>query len=235
MAARRLRQTVLDTLAPIGVNSVVIAGISNAYLNYMTTREEYSAQLYEGASTVHGPWQLAAVMQEFRRLAQTMVNDQPAPDGPSQVFSKGDPSPITVDLPAPFGKLLSDARALYTQGSVVDVTWQAGYPGNDPKTMSSYLYVERRNPDGTWDTVATDKDPELVFLWTWSQSPALTLLHTVDSSKAKAIWSIPANTPPGLYRIRHEGVYRTSAKKEPVPYTGVSRAFMVAGTASECS
>ncbi|MGQ7814535.1 neutral/alkaline non-lysosomal ceramidase N-terminal domain-containing protein [Metapseudomonas furukawaii] len=234
MAARRLRQSVLETLAPIGVDTVVIAGISNAYLNYMTTREEYSAQLYEGASTVHGPWQLAAAMQEFRRLAQTMVKGQPAPEGGTQTFSKGDPSPITVDLPALFGAVLSDARAVYTQGSTVDVTWQAGYPGNDPKTMSSYLYVERRTPEGTWETVATDKDPELVFLWSWSQSPALTLAHVVDSSKAKAIWTIPANTPAGVYRIRHEGVYRLLAAQNPTPYTGVSRTFLVAGTASAC-
>ncbi|MDT4840853.1 hypothetical protein FQZ97_746870 [compost metagenome] len=173
-------------------------------------------------------------MQEYRRLALTMVNGQPAPAGPTQTFSKGDPSPITVDMPALFGGVLNDARAVYTQGSTVDVTWQAGYPGNDPKTMSSYLYVERRRPDGTWEMVASDKDPELVFLWTWSQSPALTLLHTVDSSQARAIWTIPANAPAGVYRIRHEGVYRLSAKKAPVPYTGLSRAFLIAGTPGAC-
>ncbi|MEL0029073.1 MAG: neutral/alkaline non-lysosomal ceramidase N-terminal domain-containing protein, partial [Perlucidibaca sp.] len=73
MAARRLRRIVLDTLAPAGVDTVVIAGLTNNYLNYMTTREEYSAQMYEGGSTPFGPWQLAAVQQESRRLALAMA------------------------------------------------------------------------------------------------------------------------------------------------------------------
>ena len=41
----------------------------------------------------------------------------------------------------------------------VDVSWVAGYPGNDLKTMSSYLYVERQDAAGTWRVVTTDKDP----------------------------------------------------------------------------
>ncbi|MFC5695465.1 neutral/alkaline non-lysosomal ceramidase N-terminal domain-containing protein [Pseudomonas sp. GCM10022186] len=234
MAARRLKKAVMEVLAPVGVDTVVISGISNGYLNYMTTREEYSAQMYEGASTPYGPWQLAAAMQEYRRLAQTMVDNLQAPIGPQQTFSKGATAPITVDFPANFGALLNDALPLYTQGNVVDVSWQGGYPGNDPKTMSSYLYVERQNSSGGWDVVATDKDAELVFLWTWSQSPALTLIHAVDSSMAIAQWTIPKNTPPGKYRIRHEGVSRISVHSQPTPYTGVSRVFQVSGIAAAC-
>ncbi len=235
MAARRLRQTVLDALAPVGVDTVVIAGMSNGYLSYLTTREEYSAQMYEGGSTVYGPWQLAAVQQESRRLALSLANGQPAPQGPvPETLSTGDPAPITTDQPADFGNLLIDANPEYQQGDTVDVSWQAGYPGNDPKIMSSYLYAERRDAQGGWDVVATDKDPELVFVWHWSQDPALVAQHTVDSSTAQAIWTIPNNAPAGMYRIRHEGVSRLDANQEPEPYTGITSTFNIAGNPSTC-
>src|SRR3546814_13519986 len=73
MSGRRLRKTVLDALSPVGVDTVIIAGLSNDYLHYMATREEYSAQMYEGSSTYAGPWQLAATQQEARKLALTLA------------------------------------------------------------------------------------------------------------------------------------------------------------------
>ena len=56
MAGRRLRETVRERLAPVGVEHVVIAGLSNAYAGYLTTRQEYAKQDYAGASTHFGPW-----------------------------------------------------------------------------------------------------------------------------------------------------------------------------------
>ena len=34
---------------------VVIAGPANTYAHYVTTKEEYAVQRYEGASTIFGP------------------------------------------------------------------------------------------------------------------------------------------------------------------------------------
>jgi neutral ceramidase len=235
MAARRLRQTVLDALSPAGVDTVVIAGLSNTYLDYMATREEYTAQIYEGSSTDYGPWQLAAAQQEARKLALTLAAGQPAPQGvAAPSLSVGDPSPVTVDMAAAFGKVLSDAKPQYAQGETVDVSFVAGYPGNDLKTMASYLYVERSNAQGGWDPVATDKDPELLFLWNWTPSLPLTEAHMVDSSSAEAVWTIPRNTPAGTYRIRHEGVSRASTSQPPTPYEGLSSPFQVSGAPADC-
>ncbi|NGY03731.1 neutral/alkaline non-lysosomal ceramidase N-terminal domain-containing protein [Solimonas terrae] len=235
MAARRLRKTVLDALSPVGVDTVVIAGLANAYLDYMATREEYSAQLYEGASTYFGPWQLAAAQQESRKLALSMAQGEPAPQGVTpDTLALGDPSPITIDGNAAFGSVVSDAQASYTQGDTVDVSFVAGYPGNDLKTMSSYLYVERQNARGGWDVVATDKDPELLFVWHGKPNLVSTLLHVSSSSTAEAIWKIPANTPSGSYRIRHDGVSRSSANAAPTPYEGISRPFTIDGVPAPC-
>ena len=235
MAGRRLRKTVLDALSPVGVDIVVISGLSNDYLHYMTTREEYSAQMYEGNSTYAGPWQLAAVQQESRKLALSLAAGQPAPTGvPAATFSLGPDAPITVDAPASFGKLVSDAAKSYTQGDTVDVSFVAGYPGNDRKTMSSYLYVERQNAQGGWDVVSSDGRPELNFIWNSSSSLLGTELNQAGPSTAEALWKIPLDTPAGTYRIRHEGVSRLSASKPAQSYEGISSPFQVSGTAADC-
>lgn len=93
MSGRRLRNTVRKTLLDNGFTSnvtVVIAGLSNTYSDYVTTFEEYQVlqtllgrssfefayniasvqvQRYEGASTDYGPYTLDAYLQEFGKLA----------------------------------------------------------------------------------------------------------------------------------------------------------------------
>ncbi len=225
----------LDALSPVGVDTVVISGLSNDYLHYMTTREEYSAQMYEGNSTYAGPWQLAAVQQESRKLALSLATGQPAPTGvPAASFSLGPDAPVTVDAPASFGKIVSDAAKSYAQGDTVDVSFVAGYPGNDRKTMSSYLYVERQNAQGGWDMVTSDGRPELNFIWNSSSSLLGTELNQAGPSTAEALWKIPLDTPAGTYRIRHEGVSRLSASKPAQSYEGISSLFQVSGTAADC-
>jgi len=236
MSARRLRKTVLDALSPVGVDTVVIAGLSNDYHEYMATREEYTAQMYEGASTIFGPWQLAAIQQESRKLALTMAAGQPAPSGvAAAVLPTGPASPITVDPPSNFGSTVTDAHAAYTQGDAVDVTFVAGYPGNDLRTMDSYLYAEHQNAQGGWDPVATNgHDPELTFLWHSTPSLINTELNLAGPSTAEALWQIPLDTPAGTYRIRHQGVERLSASQPAVAYEGISSPFQIIGTPSDC-
>lgn len=74
MAGRRIRSTVNGALADAGVTEVELATISNAYVQYMTTKEEYLVQDYEGASTLFGRNQLAAVQQELSRVAASIVD-----------------------------------------------------------------------------------------------------------------------------------------------------------------
>ncbi|HET8881989.1 MAG TPA: neutral/alkaline non-lysosomal ceramidase N-terminal domain-containing protein [Solimonas sp.] len=235
MSGRRLRKTVLDALAPAGVDTVVIAGLANDYLHYMATREEYSAQMYEGASTYAGPWQLAATQQEARKLALTMASGEPAPQGvPAADIAVGVDAPVSLDPPSNFGAVVTDANAQYTQGDLVDVSFVSGYPGNDLKTMSSYVHAERRNANGGWDVVATDRDPQLRFVWNSSSNPLSTELNMVSASTAEVLWKIPLNTPAGTYRLRHDGVSRTSRGAPPTPYEAVSRTFEISGTPQVC-
>ena len=79
-AGRRLKRTLADALGP-AVQQVALTGYANGYAGYVTTPEEYVAQLYEGASTLYGPHTLTAFQQVTRHLAQALRADVPAPTG----------------------------------------------------------------------------------------------------------------------------------------------------------
>jgi neutral ceramidase len=77
VAAKRLKQTLLDILEKRGVRKIVLSCYTNAYAGYVTTREEYEVQLYEGGSTHFGKWTLAAYQTKFEYLAEQLLK---APD-----------------------------------------------------------------------------------------------------------------------------------------------------------
>jgi neutral ceramidase len=76
VAGMRLRSSVLDALAVVGVRQAVLSGYSNAYCGYVTTAQEYTRQAYEGASTHFGKWTLAAYQTEFDRLCAALRSDR---------------------------------------------------------------------------------------------------------------------------------------------------------------
>ncbi|MCA9637062.1 MAG: neutral/alkaline non-lysosomal ceramidase N-terminal domain-containing protein, partial [Myxococcales bacterium] len=78
ISGRRLRETVLEILGGEGVTRAVVAGLSNGYSSYVSTREEYAAQHYEGAFTQFGPWTLAAWQQSFAEVAEALRDQAPA-------------------------------------------------------------------------------------------------------------------------------------------------------------
>ncbi|HEX8437172.1 neutral/alkaline ceramidase [Archangium sp.] len=228
MAGRRLRETVRAQLAPAGVTEVVIAGLSNAYAGYVATREEYAKQEYEGASTHFGPWTLAAMQQEFDTLARSLREGTFLPPGPTprdlsrqqKHLRPGvlfDDKPLWVD----FGDVLTDAHESYARGDTVRVTFWAGHPKNDPRLQGTYLRVQRR--EGLlWTDVAYDWDWETKYTWRRGYC-----LPTLACSHAIIEWAIPPDAEPGLYRIVHEGDWKSGWDGKVRPYRGTSRSFSV--------
>src|SRR3546814_8381655 len=110
-------------------------------------------------------------------------SDLGSPAGiPAVDIAIGVDAPVSLDPPSNFGSIVTDALARYTQGDEVDVNVVSGYPGNDLKTMSSYVYAERQNASGGWDVVATDRDPQLRFVWNSSSNLISTELNMVSAS-----------------------------------------------------
>ncbi len=95
MAGRRLRKSVLSLLEPgrsfTGIQHLAIAGYANDYSQYVTTKEEYDMQHYEGASTLFGPYTLEAYQQEFGKLALALRTGNRVEPGP---LPSGNSSPV---------------------------------------------------------------------------------------------------------------------------------------------
>lgn len=227
MAGRRLRQAVLDALQDAGIDYVVIAGLSNTYIHYMTTREEFRAQNYEGASNVFGPWTLDAVTQEYVRLARHL-RDGTAPTSPYAAASYTDHSPLLHHVPAvsdgrlpggaTFGDVLVQPQPKYTlsktERTLVSASFYAGHPRRDLRRGASYLYVERKDGD-RWQQVATDDD--------WSTYFTYQKRGDGGANVGLVEWKVPAGTRPGTYRFRHEGASADG------PYSGVTEPFEIGG------
>jgi len=224
MSGRRLREMVESRLKPVGLKYSVIAGLSNAYSGYVTTREEYASQNYEGASTHFGPWTLAAYMQEFDRLAialrdNTIVSPGPKPRDLSCCQSSLITGVVFDDVPLfkSFGNVNTDAASSYSRGGTAKVVFWGAHPRNNLKTMSTFLAIQRWN-GSSWVTVATDNDPEALYGWA---------RNGIAYSLVTITWNIPSTAATGTYRIQHYGNWKSGWTGAISSYTGTSRSFTV--------
>ncbi len=237
MAGRRIRDTVLNELKHDGVDYVVINGLANDYVSYLTTREEYALQMYEGASNQFGPWSLAAVQQEMRRLATDMAEHVasdigPTPPRTTATLMQLQPLNLLDSTPpgANFGDTLEDVASRYAPGDTARAVFQASSPNHDLKTGGSFVFVERRQNHGEWQTIAHDADPETSFVW-HSDSPQPQFSPS-PFSRAEVLWRIPNNTLPGRYRLRFEGSANRAGSLQH--YAGQSAEFDIMGTPAAC-
>jgi neutral ceramidase len=244
MAGRRLRETVAQTLGGM-VDTVVIAGLSNAYAGYTATREEYAVQHYEGASTHFGPYALNAFQQRFAGIAADMAEGIASAPGPTPRDISGDQILNTLGVvfdDKPIGKNFGDVEtnvnAAYNRGATVTVVFWGAHPRNNLRLQDTFLKVEKVNVQEVcrtetigcdkvtvcedqvvgYTTVANDWDPETVYHWQRSG---------IANSKVTISWTIPANAAPGKYRIRHFGNWKSGWTGEISPYEGVSGVFTV--------
>ncbi len=223
MSGRRLRHVVLEALSPHGVNEVVIAGYANAYSGYVATREEYQAQLYEGASTHFGEWTLSAYLQSFQAAALSMAKGTPLPPGPTprnlaKVQKSVQPVAVFPDFKGTreFGETLTEPAAFARSGDEVSARFWSTNPNHALGQTISFLEVQREEKNG-WLPYLDDNDWETRFHW--SRIGA-------RGSISKLVWSIPPGTNPGRYRFVHRG-YALTIRGNLEPYVGYSRAFEV--------
>ncbi|KAG1711028.1 hypothetical protein DVH05_013746 [Phytophthora capsici] len=248
MAGRRLRLSLHASLTELlasvkKIHQPVIAGLSNAYCGYMTTREEYAVQRYEGASTHFGPNQLVATCQQFEILAESMYMHHKTTPDPKKLLNTVLEPPIIkgmgvldYNIPvihdgvasgATFGGVVTGADVCkeYGWGSTVKVRFHAAHPKNDLRTQGTFLEVQRwvddrsRNDGGVWVFHADDGDSNTTFSWE---------RQGTFRSQVLIEWCIPETTPKGKYRIKVNGDSRHFLWQTVTPYTGTSSEFQVA-------
>ncbi|HEU4538834.1 MAG TPA: neutral/alkaline non-lysosomal ceramidase N-terminal domain-containing protein, partial [Polyangiaceae bacterium] len=91
VTGQRIREAVRSRLrpepaSPLGAGpggappapSLPVVGLTNSYLQYFATRDEYELQLYEGASTLYGPDSSQFLVQHFGCLADSLQGGRAA-------------------------------------------------------------------------------------------------------------------------------------------------------------
>lgn len=217
---RRTKDTVLKTLRKAGVKHVINATYSNAYSQYMVTREEFAEQHYEGSTDLFGPWSGAALTQEFDRLAGDMVKGRASKSTASMrttppavlVYTPAAAVPTPVDV-NDSGRLVKDVRPSYKRGETVTATFDAANPrsisdlriaGNKQLAPDNYTYMKvQKRVNGKWKTVATDENPYTYIRYH----------NHIDTYQVSVNW-LTKKAQKGTYRL----VYDCVKKDAPMSY-----------------
>lgn len=221
-AVARSAEDVLSIADPL----VVLGAPANSYAHYITTEEEYSAQRYEGGSTLYGPHTLAAYVNltltylPYLADASSISSLPPISPGPSP--------PVNTNISLSFirsvvydgtqiGKSFGEALSspppdiIYKPGNVVNTTFVGANPRNNLHLESTFAAVERLNPDtGIWEVVRTDSDWNLIYRWKRTNT-------ILGHSEVTLEWQIeddyynvgnPRPLENGSYRMRYFGDFR---------------------------
>ncbi len=222
MSGRRIKKAVASHLP--NQTHVVLSALANAYAGYVATHHEYPLQRYEAASTHFGPWELAALQQEFGKLAQALTEGRTVPVGPipedlTPIQINAQPGVILDDKPVAkkFGDLYQDVKAQYRPGDRVQVIFWGGHPKNNFHTQHTFLSVQQL-VNGQWVSIRNDNDWDTEFHWQ---------RRGAAYSWITIIWRIPSSMPAGLYRVVHYGDWKSGWSGHIFPYTGFSSAFNV--------
>jgi neutral ceramidase len=236
VAGEQLRTVVADTLGN-EVNQVIIAGLANSYTGYITTREEYEQQKYEGSFTVYGPWTLNAYLQAFHDLADDLHhnklfacddNNAKACPRPAQLEHEQITlqTGVVVDSPpifGSFGQVFQDVNSQYQPGTVAEVIFWGAHPKNyfyrkDKNTQDTFLFIQKREGN-QWINIANDNDWSTLMIWQ---------REGISASKITIRWNIPENVQKGHYRIMHQGWEKQDIFSDEVKkYVGYSSEFTV--------
>ena len=141
---RRARARVLKIARELGVRGVTVMGLTNEFIQYITTPEEYDRQHYEGGSTIYGPAEGAALTDVLVEMARRLRDGKPAPD--AYPF---DPRHGVEPNGEPFGKGASSATATaqpaaQPPGSQAVFQWQGGPRGEDRPLDRRFIAIQRK-------------------------------------------------------------------------------------------
>ncbi|TFK19427.1 ceramidase [Coprinopsis marcescibilis] len=211
MAGRRIREALRNTLISSGIlgsdANVVVAGPANTYAHYVTTREEYQIQRYEGASTVFGPFTLEAYIDKYSSmvpfLADNASGTPPSDAAPPEQTSKAISLQTGVVFDAaPIGKKFGDVlqnvnSTPYRAGDKVAAQFVGANPRNNLRLEGTFLTVDRLVA-GQWRTVRSDSHPSTIFEWVRTNT-------VLGFSTVTISWTIETGTPAGTYRLSYFG------------------------------
>ncbi|WP_281647368.1 neutral/alkaline non-lysosomal ceramidase N-terminal domain-containing protein [Parendozoicomonas sp. Alg238-R29] len=224
IAGHRLKKTV-EAAAGERFKKLILAGYANDYSLYVATPEEYQEQLYEGGATLFGPWTLPAYQQVFSRLSENLIHpgslpkSEAIPDNLNQYYQNVEVPPVTCAGYEEYGRLLSSTPQVAWTGQVVKACFTSTHPRLAVRRLDTFLTVEKLGENNQWHRIATDDDWDTRFYWYADYAGA-------SSGEACVEWHIPYDTSNGVYRLGHQGIWR-SPQGGTATYHGYSRGFAV--------
>ena len=210
---QRIRTDLLDR-AQGRLGRFVIAGLTNGYISYTTTPEEYNSCDYEASFTLYGREEGYAWMAFGRQLEGALLDGRP-------VSSRAEPVPLgagtTQSTPV---RPTSDAGTVTAQpaantgryGRAV-FKWRGGDQQIDPAPGRWFVALQRDDGGGGWSTVGTE------------DSPADTTQRA--NGEWTETWQFDRCSPTGRYRFVVQGVAVRNPGDAPSTYTAQSDPFEV--------
>lgn len=184
---QRVKRAVMAVAGPAGVSQVVIAGLTNEYLSYFTTPEEYQAQHYEGGSNLYGRYSSNLLEQTLVDLSARLVRGAPAPAPYPFDPTHG----VSADA-APFGTGATQATITGQPQPVARLAhahfaWHGGGRGLDRPVDGPFVSI-RRQVAGRWLPVTNDLGVRM--LW-----------GVDDQGAYNATWEVPLDAVAGQYEF----------------------------------
>jgi neutral ceramidase len=209
----RLRRAVLDAAGGT-LDRLALAGMSNAYVSYTATEEEYDACRYEGSFTLFGRRQGARLRDVARTLAEALRAGAAAPAGapepPPLGAGAGEP-PLPRSTPDA-GQVVAQPAPQATRHGRVTFSWRGGDPAIDAPRGRSFVTVERQTAGG-WEPVTSDDG----------------LLDTTAYDRESGVWTetLQLGTCDALVSHRFRVTGRADRGDGVAPYEIVSDPFDV--------
>ena len=193
---------------------VALAGMTNGYVSYTSTPEEYDACAYEGSFTLFGRHQGPRYRDVAVGLASALASGQPAPSGapePPPTGAEGSAGPPPRRTPDAGIAVTQPARTARRHERVT-FAWNGGDPSVDAPRGATFVEVQKRAKKG-WTTVTTDDG----FLDTTARGDGDVWTETLQLTECH---------PLGEQRFVIRG--RAERGTGPEPYTLTSQPFTVA-------
>ena len=183
---RRTRRAVMSASRGTGVKGVVVSGLTNEFIQYITTPEEYDRQHYEGGSTIYGPAESAAMIEPLAELAGQLRRGRPArPADPFDPTNGVEADAAAYPRGARRGRTLTQPPRV-RRGQQAVFVWRGGRRGFDRPLDRRFITIKKRTRNG-WRAVTNDLGVQIV--WTvdddrryemhWQTSPRTHGKHRV--------------------------------------------------------
>jgi neutral ceramidase len=193
---------------------VALAGLTNGYISYTTTPEEYDSCDYEASFTLFGRQMGYAWMHFGRELEDNLLKNTPltmnAAEPVEQAFADSTTTPAN---PTPDAGTISaqPAAAITNYGRAV-MTWKGGDQQIDAPRGTPFVTLQHKVGD-SWDNVATDdslSDTTLRRDGNWTET-----------------WQFDECSQPGIYRLKVTGQAVKAAGETASGYTATSNEITV--------